>query len=232
MDENHINFFLSENLKRIKFRDFKKFYLGTFANDEISSKNLEIDTLTKPLHFCFICNSLTRVNDKEPGHWLLISIYFMPILKKLDVKFMDSFALSYRNYGAVSKYIDNLRQQSLNQNILFSLDILSKPLQHVDSEICGGYACFTVLKLATLKNVSLKKIYASFKPSCPKTNDQRIAQFLWKLWPVRTCSNNKGSMIKRPTFSWNKRRRNIPPFCPRKVYNDSKCLPNCACKIK
>ena len=37
MDENHINFFISENLRKIKLADYKKFYLGTFANDEIFS---------------------------------------------------------------------------------------------------------------------------------------------------------------------------------------------------
>ena len=139
MNENQINFFLSENLKKYRNRDLKSFYLGTFASDEISSKNLRVNTLTKPLNFCFICNSLTRENDKEPGHWLLISIHFSPLLKKMNVKFMDSFALPYRHYGGVSKYIDNLRQQSFTQNIYFCLESLSKPLQYSESEICGVY---------------------------------------------------------------------------------------------
>ena len=85
MDENQINFFISENLEKKKIRNAKQFYLGTFANDEISSKKLEMEFQSKSRNFCFIFNSLTRNNDKEPGHWLLICIQFMPILSKLDV---------------------------------------------------------------------------------------------------------------------------------------------------
>ena len=229
MDENHINFFISENLRKIKLADYKKIYLGTFANDEIFSNKLKIDILAKPYNFCFICNSLTRANDRGTGHWLLISIHFSPILKKMDVKFMDSFALPYRNYGAISKYIDNIRKICYLNNISFVLETLPKPLQDANSEICGGYACFVVLKQGTLKSVSLRKMFASFKPSCSKENDLKIAQFIRKYWPVRTCTSNKNSNIKQPTFSWNKRMGIMPSFCPKKVYNDSKCLPSCTC---
>ena len=230
MDENQINFFISENLKKNNIGNAKQFYLGTFANDEIGSKKLEMNFPSKSCNFCFIFNSLTRRNNKGQGHWLLLHVAYMPILCRLDIKFVDSFAISYRNYGSISKYIDNLRMESLDRNIQFNFEMLTKALQHFDSATCGAYSCFTVMKLATLKQASLKTIFASFNPASTKRNDIRIRNYISKNWPVRSCTNCISNMEKRPTFSWSKKKGKTPPFCPVNVYNHTKCLPNCLCK--
>ena len=155
MNENQIDYFLYSNLgKNMGDKRFVDFYEGTFSADEIVRNHVD---LKRAKCFGFIFNTLERMSAKDRvGHWLCLYIQIKPESKMLNLKFLDSLKKTYYWYGKhVSKYIDRMRNMALRNNFKFNLDIVQFALQSDNSKICGGYACYGIMKLAHCKGVSL-----------------------------------------------------------------------------
>ena len=218
MNESQIDYHLYHTLKNKNINDFKSFYKGTFASNELSHPRLRVASLKKSKCFGFIFNSLMRHQSNNMGHWLAIVVKNMPKSKLLSIKFFDSYKKPYSFYGTyVTNYINNLRRQSINMNYKFKLENAPFILQDYNSKVCGAYAIYVIARLRSCKQNTLKNIYKHFDAKRRSKNDLKIGEYVAKNWPKKTCSD----MLNNPKGV---------SFCPRKVYNHPKCLTSCICK--
>ena len=217
MNENHIDYFLYSNLRSM---EYEKYYRGTYAFDELNHEKISIKSLIKPVCFAFIFNTLKRMEANKMGHWISVHIRFMPKIKSLNLKFIDSYKLPYEKYGInISNYINRIRSLALNNNIKFNFETVPFVIQGLGSKVCGAYACYAIMRLKQCNQILLKDIFRKYDNKNPKGNDLRVGEYIVKNWPKKTCSD----LLSNP---------NGIPFCPVKVYDHPKCLLECSCKKK
>ena len=215
MNENQIDYFIQHNLREMRKRDFKKYYRGSFACDELTHSSLKIRYIDKPQCFGFIFNTLERRESAKMGHWLAIVVKIMA--KSINLKFFDSFNKPYTFYGiCVSNYINKLRVRALSNKSTFKLETAPFSLQAIDSKICGGYTIYSILRLKKCNHTTLKQIYDSFDRKKMKKNDSKIMKYIAENWPRKVCSD---MITSSDGIS----------FCPVKTYDHNKCLSKCLC---
>ena len=108
---------------------------------------------------------------------------------------------------------------AVNARFSFKLENAPFILQSRGSKICGGYCCYAVIKLRNCGENSLYSIFSKFDRSGRKMNDLLMGDFIAKNWPLKSCTdvfNNQQAIS----------------FCPKKLYNHTRCLPKCDCKHK
>ena len=152
------------------------------------------------------------------GHWLLIYTYVDKGKKSLLTYFIDSFALPVTAYDEhLEIFLSSLRKICAGKGFYFKFQSLDKPIQHAQSLVCGGYACYFALQLFNKFHKKLDEIvYSTFNPRRALHNDRIIKRFIRTFWPVKGCCN----------INW----KQSPAFCPIMTYNDAKCILPCRCK--
>lgn len=206
MDENQIDLVIYHNLK-----DKRNFFKGTFASNELD--RLQVLKLESQC-FSFVTNTLSRNDVRNMGHWLGI---FVKISGKIiNLKFVDSFKMSYLNYGKYIKdYIDNLRVKAMEHDFKFIFEEVPFGLQSYKSLSCGGYVIYSILGLKNCKYTTLRNLFSSFTTN-KKSNDRFVEDFVEKKWPKTFCSDIFTKNVK-------------VPFCKQKVFKRHGCLLKCFC---
>ena len=211
MDENQIDLVLHSNLDKKS-----NYYRGSYACDEL--KGLYINNLSHAQCFAFVCNTLKRNQSGMMGHWVCISVRVEHMLKKIHLKFIDSYKIPYTAYGLyITDYIDSLRLLALENNFKFTFEEVPFRMQASDSKTCGIYALYGVMGLKHCDSATLKKIFSRFDIKNRKHNDRNMVDYIIKKWPRHFCSDAFGSTKG-------------PSFCPKKLFDSFKCLKNCYCK--
>ena len=211
MNENHIDIVVYHNVK-----DKRDFFQGSFALDELSHDNLQVDNLNEPRCFSFIFNTLSRSDTSKIGHWL--AVYVKIAGKKVHFKFADSFAQPYTFYGKnVKDYADSFRELCYDHNAQFIFEEMPFRVQAFNSYACGAYAVYTILGLQKCKYKTLHSIFSSFDIRNKLKNDLKIEEYVVKKWPRTFCTD-----VFTPT--------NKTPFCSQKVFMRPGCLLECCCE--
>lgn len=209
MNENQVDLVLYHNLD-----DKRGFYKGSFAANELDSEHLYVNA-HEPACFSFIANTLERNENNRMGHWL--GFFVQITRKKIYLKFVDSFKMSYIFYGEnIKNYITKFRYLAIENGCQFIFEEVPFRLQASNSKACGGYAVFAVLGLGNCKSNSLCEIFSHFDTRNRRMNDRFVENFVIKKWPKTFCSD---------VFS----KDNKVPFCPKKIFGTPGCLKLCRC---
>lgn len=249
MDDNNLSFFLLSILTKSGQRfahntRVSDYYKGSFTSDVLEgNRDLKISFLgagRKPTFICFIVNTLHSQNagPHEVGHWLGVAILYTPANNTAILRFFDSFASNYKKYSLLARYIGNLKSQCLRQNVKFIFDRLSKPIQSIDSKLCGPYVCYALAKIWETKNQqSLGKIFSTFLKRSGyaqrRKNDGRIEKYVEQNWKTGFCHNQKtNNAIKVLPIQKLLSIHPPPSFCPKATLGISKCrVGKCLCNI-
>ena len=214
MNENQINVVLYSNLGV-----HSTFYKGTFANDELNTKKINIPHLNTNKCFSFIVNSLTREENEKIGHWVAVYIRIEKNLKKIYIKFIDSYKQNYRVYGGgINNYIDRLRVLAFKNKFTFIFEETPFRTQASGSKTCGIYTIFGIISLRKCSSITLNRIFSKFTSYNRQKNDSIMVEYIIDVWPRRFCSDILSSTNKK-----------YVSFCPKKIFNSSKCLMICRC---
>ena len=212
MNENILDFLMYTNLGK------NRFYKGSYANNELNSDKISISNLNKSKCFGFICNTLNRDESYKVGHWIAVSIKIDSTLKKINVKFMDSYKLSHVLYGQnIVKYISKLRLMAMENNVKFIFEENPFRMQGLKSSTCGVYCVYGLTHLAKCNTVTLKSIFSKFNRNNFAKNDFEMVKYAIKIWPRNFCSD---------IFDTSE---NSVSFCPKKLFKSHKCLNKCRC---
>ena len=228
MDDNNISYLIVNALKSHNTDHTP--YKGTFTADTFH------DLIRRQRFFkgtsYFIVNTLTtRSHYTEVGHWVAISLRYVPSRKMMDFKFFDSFAKSaatyYRPY--ISKTIDLIRQQCRKLNVKVVFDTLTKPIQSITSKCCGLFAALFVIKSSLQKKVGkISRMFKSYiSRNKKKLNDSSALGETVKYFPSchdRPIYNNMKKSVKELTRP--------PPFCAVKTLGAKRCYIKCDCVKK
>ena len=229
MDDNNISYLVVNALKSHNTDHTP--YKGTFTADTFH------DLIRQQRFFkgtsYFIVNTLTtRSHYTEVGHWVAISLRYVPSRKMMDFKFFDSFAKSAATYYRphISKAIDLIRQQCRKLNVKVVFDTLTKPIQSITSKCCGLFAALFVIKSSLQKKVGkISRMFNSYISRAKKKflNDRSALGELVKYFP--SCHDRPiYKNMKKPVSEL----REPPPFCAKKTLGGKRCYIRCECAKK
>ena len=184
--------------------------------------------------FSFIVNTILSTQASHTvGHWISIVIHYIPHRNRVIFRYFDSFGQSHNTYKLISKYINLIKERCKKHGIVFAFDSMSRGLQNYNSNLCGVYAAYAIIKAYEHKNkLSLKEIFQKFGGN-RGTNDLRVARYLETIYPVKYChdfevyDNRKASLADLASGH-----KVPPPFCPKKTLNLSKCFKTALCKCR
>ena len=234
MNENQLDYFIVNVLGNKS----NTYYKGVYCIDEVLTPKLSIKRFDKNKNFSFIFNTLKRTsNTTEIGHWLSCIILFTVDNKSLKLRFFDSYAKPYNDYGEDFKsYVDRMKLLCLNNGIRFFYESVERGIQPYNTLHCGIFVSFIVIN-------AFKKPYQNFKTLFLENsisyknrvkNNQIMELFLKRYWPVDFCKKRNPQDISQFKIPLNLffKRTGVGPhvgICPKLTYQADSCLNKCKC---
>ena len=136
MDDNSLNHMVLHILQKFDMTTLpsKKFYKGTTITDKLAIQPEFKFHFWQIKPWGMICNTIaSKLAPYAMGHWVAITLHFMPLQNCVTVRYFDSFGESPNKCKYIKQYIDNIRRLCQQRNITFNLDVMSYGIQYFSS---------------------------------------------------------------------------------------------------
>ena len=151
-------------------------YVGCYLRDRLPNPTNIF--LKYNNNFFLIVNTVSSTSSEEIGHWILLYV------RDDNIYFFDSFGrcIEDKDFG-LSRYIKDYYP---NKRLIH---VITYPVQHDDSLLCGAYVIYVAYKLS--RDESPWNIKQSFSRFNRKNNDMKMEAFIKKLTGnIFKCNTN------------------------------------------